>query len=70
MKFKIDYFLHNIIPLLSLGLNGAFVSATTTSEMMCNIKEEVSCHAAESSSSAAAQQKVNLYTQPATHHTT
>jgi len=70
MKFKIDYFLLHIVPLLSLdGLNGApFVFATTTtttSRKMIYVEQEevVVCHGGATDESCSAQQKVNLYTQ-------
>ena len=68
MKFKIDYFLHRVLLLLVLGgFNGAFVSATTNSEIIYTTGTEqeeevlVVCHATDESCSA--QQKMNLYTQ-------
>lgn len=62
MKLKIGYFLH-IVPLSLLGLNGAFVSATTknSAETICNgvVEEEVCQHAAAAEESSSVQ-KVNL----------
>ena len=60
MKFKIDTFLL-IFPIVSLALNGAIVSATaSTSEITCNVEEEV-CHGATAGSSSAQKE---AYTPP------